>query len=273
MQSGTEMGALVAEYGAGYKPRLAAFFLVGVFMSLIALGVSQEEQAPLLLGLIALVSAALIAFIQYVFAAARVRLYQGGLESKGRFRTKRIAWANLQKYQLQIIDTAMLAWAAGGIVGMAVAGLIAKGRKSKPATPNSVWIYGTDGVKIVLSASVKHYAKLLETLLPALDERLLLAARATYESGAVVDFGKHLTLQRGSGITVSGRFGKKHVLPLEQAASANIERAALVIRQGEAKSVWQSLQAAVVMNPGVFQKFIDGNVKPVPDDVPLVWTT
>jgi hypothetical protein len=273
MQSGSEMGAVEAEYGAGMKPRIAAFFLVGVFMGLIALGVSQSDQAPLLLGLVALVTAALMAFIQFVFGAVRVRIYQGGLESKGRFRTKRIAWDNLQKYQLQIIDSTMLAGAAGGLAGVLVASLISKVRKSKSVPPNAVWIYGSDGTKIILSASVKGYASLLDTLLPSLDERLFPAVKTTYESGALVDFGKQLTLQRGSGITVSGLFGKKNVLPLGQAASAQIERAAFVIRHGETKAVWQSLQAATVMNPGVLQKFVDGNVmKQVDDEVPLVWS-
>lgn len=268
-----ELGTVVSELRAGWGTRIAVFFLILVFMGLLAAGVSQAEQAPLLLALVGVVTLALCGFTQFVLSASRVRLYQYGIERSGRFGRKRIAWQQLERYQLQIIDTAVIAGAGGGLLGLLVARLVQRAMKPKEVVPNAVWLFDKSGTKLTLAGNVKGYPELVKQLIPSLTEQLFAQLKPVFDSGAPIAFGKKVALQRGVGITVSGAFGRKQVLPLEQAASATLDRAALVIRRSDNNAVWQSLQAASVANLGVLQKFVELAGRRYDEGVPLAWTS
>ena len=268
-----QLGPLVNELGPGWQSRVAGFFLVLVFAGIAILaGVANDNSV--LIALSAGVALALLGLVQFIATGARVRVYEHGIERCGRFRTRRMAWNDLRSYHLQIIDTAMAAGGAGGVLGALLARAVIRAvRKNRELLPNSVILRAADGSKVVLSANVKGYADLLKTLVPFLAERLFPLARQAYDSGAQVSFGKKLSIQRGVGIKFNGLFGRTQVLPLELAASATLDQAAFAIRRNDTNAVWQSVPAAAVENLGVFQKFVTTFGKPYDDRVPMAWTS
>jgi hypothetical protein len=265
-----EFGNLSSELRAAWGMRILVMVLIlfGCGLFVIASVSSDEMGLGITIGVVGL---ALIALVQFILSALRVRIYQHGIERRGRFGTKRIAWANLKSYQLQMVDPVAIAGAAGGLVGVLVARGIQRAFK-KEVVPNAVILSAKDGTKIALAGNVAGYRELIRTLVPFLTEQLFVVAKQTYDSGAELKFGKKLTLQRGVGVTFTGLFGKKHVLSLEQIAGATLDRAALVIRRNDTNAVWQSVPATSVLDIGVFQKLIEVAGKPYDERLPLAWT-
>ena len=276
MPSGThfdpELGALLSEHGPARGPRIVFVVLAVFALAGAVLGLVEESVVG---GAIGLGLAALSIAVERLLSKVRVRLFEHGIERRGPLGTKRIAWRALRTYQLQIIDTtAVAAGSAGGVLGALLARAIVKAiNKSSELTPNAATLCAQDGTKIVLSASATGYKELLKTLVPALTERIFPVARQAFDAGAEVSFGKKLKLQRGVGMTLIGLFGKKHVLPLEQAASAVLEHTALVIRRADTNAVWQSIPATNIENLGVLQKFIELNGRRFDDRLPMAWTS
>jgi len=267
-----QLGGLLSEHGPARGARIV-FIVFGVLsLAGAVLGFVQES---VLGGVIGLGLAALFIGVERLLSKVRVRVFEHGIERRGPLGTKRIAWHVLRSYQLQIIDTtAVAAGSAGGVIGALLARAIVKAiKKDSALTPNTVALHAQDGTKIVLSANATGYKELLETLVPALSERIFPAARHAFESGSEVSFGKKLKLQRGVGVTFVGLFGKKHVLPLEQAASAVLEHTVLVIRRSDTNAVWQSVPAIHIENLGVLQKFVEMNGRRYDDRLPMAWTS
>lgn len=269
-----ELGPLRHELGPAWKARIAGFFLVLVFTG-IPFFAGMADGNALVMVASALVALVLVIVIQVVASAARVRVFEHGIERRGRFRTQRLAWNQLRAYQLQIIDTAVAAGGgAGGLLGALIARAVVNAlNKGKEVVPNAVVLFGTDGSKLSLSANVKGYAELQQTLVPYLTERLFPQARQAFDSGSKISFGKKLTLQRGVGITVKGLFGKAHVLPLELADSVTLQRAAVEIRRSDTQAVWQSVAASQIDNLGVLQRFVATLGRRYDDGIPMAWTS
>lgn len=268
------LGAVVSSYGAGWKLRLLAFFLIAIFagIALLAAGSPQSGSGSALVAVV-VVTLALIGLVQYFGSASKLVLFEHGIESSGRFGSKRIAWRDLDGYELQIVDSMAAAGAgAGGLVGGLLAHLVSRAMKPKEQPPNAVWLFGKDGTKIVLSAKTKGFEELTRTLVPSLADRLFAALKPAYDAGSEIAFGKKVTLERGVGITVKGLFGKPQVLPLEQAASAAVERGSFVIRRSDTNAAWQTLLAGSLRNPGVLQKFVEVLGRRHDEAVPMAWT-
>lgn len=273
-QSDPELGAMVAQYGAAWGSRILLFVMLAVVAGGFAVaGFAQDEMV---LGLVSVaVGVGLIVLVQVLLSKVRLRLFAHGLEHRGPFATRRIAWSNLESYNLQIIDSSVaVAGGAGGVLGLLIARAVMRAvKRNRDLVPNAVILLPKQGKRVVLSATIAGYKELTKTLLPDLAERIFPHARQIYEGGREVSFGKKLTLQRGVGLTFTGLFGKKHVLPLEQAASAKLEGAALVIRRSDTNAPWQTLQAAAVQNLGVLQRFVETGGRPYDEGMPMAWTS
>lgn len=265
---------MVAEHGAAWGSRVVLFVVLGLAAGFFAVAAFAQEE--LVLGLVSVVlGVGLIALTQVLLSKVRLRLFVHGLEHRGPFGTRRVAWNQLDSYTLQIIDTsAAVAGGAGGMLGVLIARAVLRAvKKNGDVTPNALILLPKEGQRVVLSANIAGYKVLLKTLVPELVERIFPHARQVYEGGREVSFGKKLSLQRGVGLTFTGLFGKKHVLPLEQAASAKLEGAALVIRRSDTNAPWQTVQAAAVQNLGVLQRFVETGGRPYDEGMPMAWTS
>jgi hypothetical protein len=265
---------LVSEHRASRAPRIALFLLILVLAVPFAGAAFAEGNLAVGIG-VSGTALVLIVVAQALLSKTRLRMFVHGVERRGPRGTKRIAWSNLASYQLQIVDnTAAVAGGAGGMLGVLVARAIVKAvKKTGEIAPTAVVLSAKDGTRIALSHDVIGYKELAKTLVPSLAERLFPAAKQEYDRGAEVSFGKKLTLQRGVGFTFTGLFGKKHVLPLAEVASAVVERTALVIRRRDTNAPWQTIPTIALENPGVLQRFIETGGRPHDDGLPLAWTS
>jgi hypothetical protein len=270
VDSDPEFGALKAEHGAALTPRVALYFLITLLAGIVTgLSVVSERYAIAVLAIG--IAAALSALVHYLAGAVRVRIFDNGIERSGRFGVKRVPWSELQTYQLQLVDAAVAAGASGGLVGVLVASLVVRAL-DRQQVPNAVVLRGKDGTKITLAPNFKDYKRWIAELVENLTERLLPLAQQGYESGAELQFGKKFSVQRGVGITVTGLFGKKKVLALENAGSATLERTLLVIRRSDTNAVWQKVNINSIVNPGVLQQLIEAKGKPYVETLPMAWT-
>ena len=278
MQSTTEpdpeFGALLTERGPAWGPRLAVFGVIAIFAVIIG-GVALAQGEAVIALAVAGVALALMALTQALLSKVRLRIFEHGIERRGPLGTKRLAWSNFERYQLQIVDsTAAAAGGAGGVLGALLVRAIVKAvSKNDELLPTSVTLHGRDRQRLILSSSIAEYKPLVKTLIPSLTERLFPHARQAYEGGSELSFGKKLTLQRGVGLTFTGLLGKKYVLPLEQAASATLERTTLVIRRSDSNAPWQTINASSLHNVGVLQRFIETTGKPYDERLPMAWTS
>jgi len=272
--SDPELGVLVSEHGAAWAPRVVLFVMIALLAGIFtAAGIAEDE---ILLAVIsAVVGLGLLVLVQVLLSKVRLRIFAHGLEHRGPFTTRRVAWNNLDSYTLQIVDTsAAVAGGAGGVLGVLLARAIMKAvKKSAEVTPNAVILLPKQGKRVVLSASIAGYKDVLKTLVPALADHIFPHARQVYDGGREVSFGKKLSLQRDVGLTFTGLFGKKHVLPLTQAATARLEGSAVVIRLSDTNAPWQTLQAAAVQNIGVLQRFVEMGGRPYDERIPMAWTS
>ncbi len=273
--SDPEFGPLITELRAGLRVRLALTFLFLVVGGLFVLvGAAQEDGV---LTAIAIATTLLpIVFVFYQQTGIRVRIYAGGVERSGRFGKRRLAWDQLQNYQLNIMDmgAVAMAGAAGGLGGI-VGGLIAHSvvKKTSWNVRQRIVLFQTDGKKITIGDDLKGYQTAANSLIQRLTERFFPAAARAYNSGAPVAFGKRLSIQKGVGITVAGRFGGQNLLPFAELASVGLERAALAIRKKDQKQPWKNVEIRVVPNVHVFLRLAEiDKPRAQPDDVPLAWS-
>ena len=248
------------------------FLVLGTLF--VFVGVAQEE-----VGLIAVAVAATLLSIVSVFyqqTGIRVRIHAQGVERWGRFGKRRLPWDQLGNYQLNIIDTAAMGMlgAMGGGLGGIVGGLIIRSVMTK-ATWNlrqGIVLFQTNGKKITIGDDLKGYQTAANLLIQMLTERFLPAASQAYNVGAPVAFGNQLSIQKGVGITVTGRFGGPRLLPFTDLASVGLERAVLAIRQKDKKKPWKSLEIRTVTNVHVFLRLAElDKPQAQPDDLPLAW--
>jgi len=269
-----EFGALVMERGSAWKQRLALFAVVALCAApVFGIAAARGEWfiAIPTLG----VALTLMLLTHVLLAKVRLRIFERGIERRGPLGTKRMAWHDFERYQLTIVDSTAAAGAgAGGVIGALVAQAVVKAvSKNSELVPAAITLHGRNRERVVLSATIVDYKDLVKTLVPSLAERIFPSARLAYENGAEVSFGKKLTLQRGVGLTFTGLLGKKYVLPLEQAASATLERTVLVIRQSDTNGAWQTINASSLHNVGVLQRFIETAGKPHDERLPMAWTS
>jgi hypothetical protein len=98
----------------------------------------------------------LIIVLQVMCSKTRLRLFVDGVERRGAFGVKRIAWSNLRAYQLQIFQTELPVAESADLVGSVVGyGLTKVLSHSDDTAPKAVILHATDGTKIALS---NHYS-------------------------------------------------------------------------------------------------------------------
>ncbi|HEX2733953.1 MAG TPA: hypothetical protein VHM70_20235 [Polyangiaceae bacterium] len=267
-----EFGALVAEYGAGWTPRIALYFLIALLGGMfVIVGISSKQDSVVVSAVLA--TAALCGLVHFALACVRLRIFERGVERRGRLGTKRLAWSQLQNYQLELRDPAVAAaGASGGLVGVLAARLIRR-MINKKGVPSRVVLIASDGSKVVLSNVIRSYKEWIEALVAETTERLFTSTKLRFDNGEVISFGSKLSVQREAGISVKGAFGKTQVLTLDTAASAVVEGPLLVIRRSDSNAVWRNVDASSVLNIGVFQKLLAAYGKPYVEAVPMAWTT
>ena len=113
-----QFGHLVSEWRAGLKQRILLTIIIllvgGLF---VGLGIAEDIVALwTIAGAVALILLCLLYFQQ---SGVRVTVYTHGIQRQGRFGTKRVGWTDLQSYQLQILDMAVVIAAQGGLIGAA----------------------------------------------------------------------------------------------------------------------------------------------------------
>lgn len=248
-----QFGQAVSEWRPGGKK------FVGLVLALVLLCVLA------LLGFVALIAAGELigaafvgvllfgfVFLSVMLFGLQVTVYTHGIERVGRFRTRRLAWDQLQSYTLTIIDPAVAAQGGGGLLGA----LIIRAVTSNDIKPQSVTLRGKDGTKLVLPNHLKGYATLLDSLLPYLTDRLAAQVHQDLSRGVAVPFGKRLTLDPAQGVIFTGFFGGKKSLPFAEVAGTGLERALFVIGKYGQKKPWLKVAAASVPNLNVFQKIV-----------------
>ena len=136
--SDPELGAMVAEHGAAWGSRILLFVMLALVAGGFAVaGFAQEE---VVLGLVSVaVGVGLIVLTQVLLSKVRLRVFVHGLEHRGPFATRRIAWNQLDSYTLQIIDTsAAVAGGAGGVLGVLIARAVMRAEAPSSAPCRSI---------------------------------------------------------------------------------------------------------------------------------------
>jgi hypothetical protein len=266
------LGPVISEWKVGLRRRvLLSVALVAFPGSLVPIGVAGD--APLVAWTAGIATVGAIAATLFCLSAIRVVVHEGGIERRGRGSPKRVAWTRLAHYQLDLVDMARLSGALGGALGALIAALFIRWLGRPTLRPRAVVLTDVSGTKVVVPSSLERYDELVAALVPALTDRLFVRDSAALERGDVVQFGAALALRRDVGITVKGLLGKAQVLPLGDAASAEVERALLVIRKKGSDAPWATLSVRGLRNVDVFRRFVVREQPGQdPDGLPLAWT-
>jgi hypothetical protein len=263
------LGTVVCEWRAGwwYRIQLSVLilFLLGMFG---IIGAAMEDLV--VLGAAGVATALLLGFVQYQQSGVRVVVYDHGIERTGRFGTRRLAWAELRDYRLDIIDTTTMGL-YGGVGGLLMLAIMRRFWGER--LTRAVILSAVSGTKLKLGNNLARYGQLLDWLVPQLTERLFGPAKQAFDQGQLVTFGPHLALQRGVGITATGLFGKKHLLGFAELESVGIEGGLLLIRKVKNRRPWKRLLVSQVLNVRVFEKLAAHETQaPASEDLPLAWT-
>ena len=248
-----QFGPVVSEHHAGGKRYwwtfgLVLFLAAGVLSGFIALLVEDE-----LLGALACAFGILgLVLLLVVLSGVRVTVYTHGIERRGRFGRKRVAWDQLDTYTLEVIDQSRSAAGAGGLLAVLVIRLLT----SNQIKPQAVTLRGRGGEKVTIPNQLQDYDALLNSLVPYLTERLAARVHQELSRGMAVGFGKRLSLDPQAGVVFTGLLGGKQNLPFHEVESIVFERALLAIRRRGEPKPWQTVAIAAVPNVGVFQKIV-----------------
>lgn len=266
------LGPAVAEWKVS-TARIVAWavfvlFLPGIF---VPLGLASNSM-PLAIAA-ALGTAIGLGLVWWFLSGLKVVLHERGIERVSQRGVVGISWANLESYQLVLVDQSAAAGAAGGALGALLVGLAVRYLgKSKAILPQSVILTAKDGTKLAFSQNLRGYPELLQRLVPDLDERLLAANLPAYQRGERVQFGKSLAIQRGVGVSVKAMLGAEQTLPLQELGNVGIERVSLVIRRSDG-STWKTVAAGGIPNVGVFEKLAaTARTSATPDSMNLAWS-
>ena len=252
--SDVQFGPVVSEHHAGGKRYWSLFGLVlflglGALAGFVALLADGELLGALAFGVVILG----LVLLLVVLSGLRVIVYTHGIERRGRFGSKRLAWADLDSYTLSVVDPRQTAAGVGGLVGMLVVRLLTSNSEIKP---QAVVLRGKNSVKLTIPNQLKDYDALLASLIPYLTERLAPWVHQELSRGVAVGFGKRLALDPQAGIVFTGLLGGKQNLPFHEVESIAFERAFLVIRRRGEPKAWQTVAIAAVPNVGVLQKIV-----------------
>ncbi|MET0793932.1 MAG: DUF6585 family protein [Polyangiaceae bacterium] len=248
-----QFGPVVSEHHAGGKSYWLLFGLLLFLGALVLAGfiaalAGGSLEGGLVLGLLLFG----LVILLVALSGVRVTVYTQGIERRGRFGSKRLAWDQLEAYTLAVVDPSHAATGVGGLIGALVIRLLT----SNEIKPQSVVLRGKGGAKLTIPNRLKDYDALLSSLVPYLTERLAAQVHQELSRGVAVGFGKRLALDPQGGVVFTGLLGGKQNLPFHEVESIVFERALLAIRRrGEAKP-WQTVAIAAVPNVGVLQKIV-----------------
>ena len=248
-----QFGQAVSEWQPGGKKLIGLIVLFGLFcvIGLVGLLALLAEGELVWAAVVGLVLFGWVLLLMVVLGL-KVTVYTHGIERAGRFRTRRLAWDQLESYTLTIIDPAVAAHGGGGLLGA----LVIRALTSNDIKPQSVTLKGKDRTKIVLPNHLKNYDTLLGSLLPYLTDRLAAEVHQSLRRGVPVAFGKRLTLDPAQGVIYTGFFGGKKALPFAEVAGTELKRAVLVLGKYGQNKAWAKVAAASVPNLNVFQKIV-----------------
>ncbi len=248
-----QLGPVVSEHHVGGKRYWTLFVLLGVIGVALLAGFIAALAAGSVIGALSLgLGMALLVLVLVVLSGVRIIVYTHGIERRGRFGSKRLAWEQLESYTLSVVDPSQAAAGVGGVIGMLIIRLVT----SNDIKPQAVVLRGTNGEKVTVPNQLKDYDPLLLSLVPYLTERLTARVHQQLSSGVAVGFGKRLTLDPQAGVVYTGLLGGKQNLPFHEVESTGFERALLAIRRRGEPKPWQTVQIAAVPNVGVLQKII-----------------
>jgi hypothetical protein len=259
-----QFGSLVSEHHVGGKHYWSLFALLLFLMALLLAGFIAALAAGVLivgLALASLILGTVMALV--VLSGVRVVVYTHGIERRGRFGSKRVAWDQLQSYTLNVVDPSHAGAGAGGVLAVLIIRLIT----SNDIKPRSVVLRGKNGEKVSIPHHLKDYNALLASLLPYLVDRLTPQVHQELSRGVAVAFGKRLTLDPQAGIVFSGVLGGKQSLPLSEVEGMAFERALLAIRRRGEPKPWQTVAIASIPNIGVLQRIV-AQANPAPPAPP-----
>jgi hypothetical protein len=245
-----QLGHVVAEWRAGLGRRVWMSIVVLISGGLIVLACFANDNA-VLGGIFAVLTLFFVSLICVQQAAVKVTTFTNGIERRGLFGRKRLAWDQLQSYTLNVVDPAQTSAGAGVLVMLLVRAFTSKSQK-----PTTVVLNGRDGSKVTIPNYLKGFDSLIDSLLPYLVERLLSAAQYDLNRGVPVSFGGRLVFDPGGNLTYTGLFKKQYVLPFANIASIQLERALVVITQRDTGKSWQRIHVRTVPNLGVLQRLI-----------------
>ncbi|HYP74958.1 MAG TPA: DUF6585 family protein [Polyangiaceae bacterium] len=246
-------GPVVSEYQVGGKRYWLLFGLL-LFLCAVALAgfIAVLAEGSLLGAAILGSLVAGIVLLLVVLSGVQVVVYTHGIERRGRFGSKRLAWQQLQSYTLNIVDPAHVGAGAGGVLGVLIVRLFT----SNEIKPQSVVLRGKGGEKVTIPSQLKEYDALLTSLIPYLADRLAAHVHHELSRGVPVPFGKRLSLDPQAGIVFSGLLGGKQNLLFREVDSMVFERASLAIRRRGESKPWQTVPIAAVPNVGVLQRIV-----------------
>ena len=248
-----QFGPVVSEHHVGGK-RYWWLFALLLFLTVATLAgfiAALANESLIGAALLALVVLGLVALL-LVISGLRVTVFTHGIERRGRFGSKRLAWDQLDAYTLSVVDPSAAAAGVGGLIAMLIIRLIT----SNQIKPQSVLLRGKDGSKVTIPNQLKDYDALLASLIPYLTERLAAHVHRELSRGVGVGFGKRLALDPQAGIVFTGLLGGKQNLPFHEVESIVFERALLAIRRRGESKPWQTVAIAAVPNVGVLQKIV-----------------
>lgn len=248
-----QFGPAVSESKLGGKNywtvvSLLSFLGVCTLAGFIATLVAESVVGSLLLALLVL----LLVLSVWAFSGTRVVVFTHGIERRGRFGSKRLAWDQLQSYTLNVVDPSHAAAGAGGLIAVALIRLLT----SNEIKPQAVVLRGKNKEKVTIPNHLKDYDSLLASLIPFLTERLAAQVHQELSRGVPVTFGKRLTLDPQAGIVFNGLLGGKQSAPFHEIESLVFERALLAIRKHGQPKPWQTVAIVAIPNVVVLQKIV-----------------
>lgn len=208
-------------------------------------------------GLVAFV--AFIGAMWWVQSGVRLTVTADAVERRGRFGARVIRWRELESYRCSLYFAPTAADVGANAFGAIGALVLAAYRsaKGKPLTARPRWVRlrARDGRRITAGAELARGDALLSLLTTTATEHLLPAAVAAFDSGAVVWFGKGLSVRRGEGVLASGTLGRR-VLPFADIEYAGFDGLTFVVRKEGKTLAWARLPIGRVLSPHVAERVI-----------------
>jgi hypothetical protein len=237
-------GAVQREAGASWLLRILVTLLA---LPLAIPGLAMMGGDSVAGGVVmALIGVGLTAWIWWQQLGVRVIVRDDGVEYKGRLSHKGIKWSELAGY---LFMPQQRQYYGGGLVGVAVAIAVEATTKASDILekPMAVTLRGQDGTKIRVSGLIAGHKELGNQLSQTATEHVFAHARAMFDAGQPVRFGK-LTVSR-EGLRWDGALGEK-VLPFQELERAQmIEKRVFTLRKHGKTFPWLRVQLARIDSP------------------------